>query len=96
MSTLFSVLLIFGLISLIVFVMTKYFGLFKDEDKNGVPDKIEEKIDAVKDTIAEVKVKAKKVKDVAKATKKVIKQSKDNVKVAITKTGGGKGRKPKQ
>jgi F0F1-type ATP synthase membrane subunit b/b' len=95
-----TVLLILGVAIIGVFVATKFFGVFKDEDKNGVPDKIEEKIEVAKEVVVEVKQRAKKVKeevkDVAKAAKEVVKQTKDVAKAATTKTGSRKGRKPKQ
>lgn len=92
------VILALGIIG--VFVATKYFGVFKDEDKNGIPDKVEEKVVEVKEVVSEVKERAKKVvveaKDVAKAAKEVVKQSKDVAIAATTKTPSRKGRKPKQ
>ena len=100
MSTTLIVLLILGVAVIGVFVATKFFGAFKDEDKNGIPDKVEEKVEEVKEVVVEVKKRAKKVAkeagDVAKAAKEVVKQSKDVVKAASTKTGNRKGRKPKQ
>lgn len=94
------VLLVFAVAVVGVFIATKFFGIFKDEDKNGIPDKVEEKVEDVKEVVAEVKKRAKKVteeaKDVAKAAKKVVKQSKDVVKAATTKTTARRGRKPKQ
>lgn len=100
MSTTLIVLLILGVAVIGVFVATKFFGAFKDEDKNGIPDKVEEKVEEVKEAVVEVKKRAKKVAkeagDVAKAAKEVVKQSKDVVKAASTKTGNRKGRKPKQ
>jgi hypothetical protein len=95
-----TVLVILGLAIIGVFVATKYFKLFKDEDNNGIPDKVEEKVEDVKEVVSEVKQRAKKVvteaKDVAKAAKEVVKQSKDVVNAATTKTTARKGRKPKQ
>lgn len=100
MSTFLIVLLVLGVVSIGIFVATKFFGAFKDEDKNGIPDKVEEKVESVKEAVVEVKERAKKVskevKDVANAAKEVVKQSKEVVKVASTKTGNKKGRKPKQ
>lgn len=100
MSTTLIVLLILGVATVGVFVATKFFGAFKDEDKNGIPDKVEEKVEEVKEVVVEVKKRAKKVVkeagDVAKAAKEVVKQSKDVVKAASNKTGNRKGRKPKQ
>lgn len=100
MSTTLIILLILGVAVIGVFVATKFFGAFKDEDKNGIPDKVEEKVAEVKEVVVEVKQRAKKVAkeagDVVKAAKEVVKQSKDVVKAASTKTGSRKGRKPKQ
>lgn len=88
----------FGVLAL--FISTKFFGVFKDEDNDGIPDKLEEKFEEAKEIVAEVKERAKKVseeaKDVVKAAKEVVKQSKDVVKVATTKTTARRGRKPKQ
>jgi len=95
-----TLLVILTLVAIGVFVATKYFGVFKDEDKNGIPDKVEEKVAEVKEVISEVKERAKKVaveaKDVAKVAKEIVKQSKDVVAAATTKTPSRKGRKPKQ
>jgi len=100
MNTTLIVLSILAVASIGVFVATKFFGAFKDEDKNGIPDKLEEKVEDVKEVVVEVKKRAKKVaeevKDVAKAAKEVVKQSKDVVKVVTEKTPARKGRKPKQ
>lgn len=99
--------LIYVLIGLLVvglgiFVATKFFNKFKDEDKNGIPDVIEDKVVEVKEkvdnTVKEVKVRAKRVKeevkDVAKAVKEVGKQVKDVTKAASGNGGANrKGRK---
>jgi hypothetical protein len=93
-------LAIVGLGVLGVFVATKFFGAFKDEDNDGIPDKLEEKIEESKEVVSEIKERAQKVsaeaKDVVKAVKEVVKQSKDVVTVATTKTTARRGRKPKQ
>lgn len=100
MNTFSIILLVLAIGAVGVFIATKFFGVFKDEDKNGIPDKVEEKVEQVKEVAIEVKERAKKVateaKDVAKAAKEVVKQSKDVVKAATTKTTARKGRKPKQ
>jgi hypothetical protein len=100
MNTTLIILSILGVAAIGIFVATKFFGIFKDEDNNGIPDKVEEKIEDVKEVAKEVKVRAKKVvteaKDVAKAAKEVVKQAKDVAKVATTSTTARKGRKPKQ
>jgi hypothetical protein len=85
------------------------FSEFTDKDKNGIPDKLEEKVEEVKtkitettndvkEAVVEVKERVKRVKqevaDVAKAAKEVVKQSKDVAKAASGETR--KGRKPKK
>lgn len=91
------ILLVLAIAAIGVFVATKFFGAFKDEDKNGIPDQVEEKVEVV---VSEVKKRAKKVaeetKDVTNAVKKVAKQSKDVVKAATTSTPSRRGRKPKE
>ncbi len=97
-----TILIILVLALVGVFIATKFFGVFKDEDKNGIPDKMEEKIEEkvaeVKEVVIEVKKRAKRVKeefqDVKKAAKKVVKQSKDVVKAAAGKPTNRRGKKP--
>jgi F0F1-type ATP synthase membrane subunit b/b' len=87
-----AIILLFALI----YIATKYFGLYTDINNNGIPDKIEKKI---KDISTEAKDRASKVKveikDVGKALKQVSKQSNDVIKAATKKTGNRRGRKPK-
>lgn len=96
-----TVLIIIAVVVAGVFVATK-FGFVKDEDKNGVPDAVEEKVAEVKVKVEEAKEEVVKrakrvkeeVKDVAKAAKKVGQQAKQ-----VAKAANGaprKGRKPKQ
>lgn len=96
-----TVLVILAVVVAGVLVATKI-GFVKDEDKNGIPDAVEEKVAEVKVKVEEVKKevvkRAKRVKeeaeDVAKAAKKVSQQAKQ-----VAKAAGGaprKGRKPKQ
>jgi outer membrane murein-binding lipoprotein Lpp len=96
---LITVLIILAVVVAGVLVATK-FGFVKDEDKNGVPDAVEEKVAEVKVKVEEVKVevakRAKRVKeeakDVVKAAKKVTEQAKQ-----VAKAANGaprKGRKP--
>jgi gas vesicle protein len=96
---LITVLIILAVVVAGVLVATK-FGFVKDEDKNGVPDAVEEKVAEVKEKVEEVKVevakRAKRVqeeaKDVVKAAKKVTEQAKQ-----VAKAANGaprKGRKP--
>ena len=96
-----TVLIIIAVVVAGVLVATK-FGLFKDADKNGIPDAVEEKVAEVKEKVEEVKVevakRAKRVKeeakDVAKAAKKVSQQAKQVAKAATGEPR--KGRKPKK
>jgi hypothetical protein len=96
---LITVLIILAVVVAGVAVATK-FGFVKDEDKNGVPDAVEEKVAEVKVKVEEVKVevakRAKRVKeeakDVVKAAKKVTEQAKQVAKAANGATR--KGRKP--
>jgi outer membrane murein-binding lipoprotein Lpp len=96
---LITVLIILAVVVAGVLVATK-FGFVKDEDKNGIPDAVEEKVAEVKEKVEEVKVevakRAKRVKeeakDVVKAAKKVTEQAKQ-----VAKAANGaprKGRKP--
>ena len=72
-------ILITVLIAGIIWVSTKYFGLFADADKDGIPDEVEETVEKavtkVKNTTKEVKRRAKRVKqelgDIGDAVKEV-------------------------
>lgn len=92
MNTILIIILVLALLAGGVFVGTKFFGLTKDEDNDGIPDKVE-------DTVKEVKSRAKRVKeelkDVADAAKEVASQAGDVVDAA---KGGSKrkGRKPRK
>ena len=97
------VTILFGILmlgTLGMFVATKFFKKFKDEDNDGIPDVLEEKVEEAKEVVAEVKERAKRVseeaKDVVKAAKEVVKQSKDVVSAATSKPTARRGRKPKQ
>jgi hypothetical protein len=98
METSLIILIVIAVGAIGVFVATKYLNLFKDEDKNGIPDKVEEKIEEAKEVIVEVKKRAKnvakEVKDVAKVAKKVVKEVNEVADAAAGKPK--KGRKPKQ
>lgn len=89
MNTLLIILGLLGFSGLVVFLLTK-FGVFRDDDKDGIPDKVEE-------VASETSRRAKRVKeelsDVVKSVKEVGNQTKD-----IAKAISGekrKGRKPK-
>ena len=90
MKTILIIVLVVAVIAGAVYVGTKFFGLTKDEDKDGIPDQVE-------DTVKEVKRRAKRVKeelkDVADATKDVVEQVGD-IKEAV-KGKPRKGRKPR-
>ena len=100
MKTILVIILVAAVIAGAIWVATKYFGLFSDADKDGIPDKVEEKVDkaktAVKNTTTQVKQRAQRVKeelkDVADAAKDVVDQAGDVVKAA--KGGPRRGRKP--
>ena len=89
MKTILVIILVAALIAGAIWVATKYFGLFSDADKDGIPDKVE-------DTVDEIKARAQRVKeefkDVVDSAKDVVAQSKDVVEAA--KGGPRKGRKP--
>jgi beta-lactam-binding protein with PASTA domain len=101
MKTILIIVLILALVAGAVYVGTKFFGLTKDEDKDGIPDIVEDKVadakSAVKKTTKEVKRRAKRVKeelkDVADAASDVVDQTKDIA--AAVKGKPRKGRKPK-
>lgn len=90
MKTILIIVLVLAVVAGAVFVGTKYFGLTKDEDKDGIPDTIE-------DTAKEVKRRAKRVKeelgDIADAAKDVVDQAGDIG--AAVKGKPRKGRKPR-
>ena len=90
MKTILIIVLVVAVLAGAVYVGTKFFGLAKDEDKDGIPDKVE-------DTAKEVKRRANRVKeelgDIADAAKDVVEQVGD-IKDAV-KGKPRKGRKPR-
>ena len=90
MKTILIIVLVLAAVAGAVWVGTKFFGLAKDEDKDGIPDKVE-------DTAKEVKRRAKRVKeelkDVADAAKDVVDQAGDVA--GAVKGKPRKGRKPR-
>lgn len=92
MKTILIIVLVVAVVAGAVWVGTKFFGLAKDEDKDGIPDKVE-------DTAKEVKRRAKRVKeelrDVADAAKDVVEQAGDVVDAAKGGTTR-RGRKPRR
>ena len=90
MKTILIIVLVLAVVAVAVYVGTKFFGLAKDEDKDGIPDKVE-------DTAKEVNRRAKRVKeelgDIADAAKDEVEQAGD-IKDAV-KGKPRKGRKPR-
>lgn len=68
-----TVLIIIAVVVAGVLVATK-FGLFKDEDKNGIPDAVDAKVDQVKMKVEEVKAKVEDVAEVVNVVKKAVKK----------------------
>ena len=102
MKTLSIILLVVGSISATIYVSTKFFKKFKDEDGDGIPDIVEDKVEEIKDkvvdTTKEVKRRTKRIKeelgDVKIAAKNLIDQTSDVIEAS--KGGNRKGRKPKK
>ena len=102
MKTILVIILVLAVVAGAIWVATKYFGLFRDADKDGIPDEVEEKVEdakqAVQKTTKEVKRRAKRVKeeigDIGDAAKELANQVGD-----VAKAVKGKprtGRKPKK
>jgi methyl-accepting chemotaxis protein len=102
MKTILVIILVAAVIAGAIWVATKYFGLFSDADKDGIPDEVEETVEkattAVKNTAKEVKHRAKRVKeelgDIGDAAKELANQVGDVAKAAKGKPRTG--RKPKK
>lgn len=90
MKTILIIVLVLAAVAGAVWVGTKFFGLTKDDDNDGIPDEVE-------DTVKEVKRRAKRVKeelgDIADAAKDVVDQAGD-IGDAV-KGKPRKGRKPR-
>ena len=74
MKTILIIIAVVVLIAGAVWVGTKFFGLTKDQDKDGIPDAVEDAVDDVKEAAAEVKRRAQHVK---KDLKDVVAEAKD-------------------
>lgn len=74
MKTILIIIAVVVLIAGAVWVGTKFFGLTKDQDKDGIPDAVEDAVDDVKEVAAEVKRRAQNVK---KELKDVVAEAKD-------------------
>lgn len=102
MKTILIIVLVVAVIAGAIWVGTKFFGLAKDDDKDGIPDVVEDKVEdakeAVQKTTKEVKRRARRVKeelkDVKDAAKNVVDQVGDVAEAA--KGGPRKGRKPRR
>jgi len=101
---LLKLILVLVVIAAGVYVATKYFKKFKDEDNDGIPDVVEDKFEEVKDKVEDIKEDVEdfieEVKDVpAKLTRKKPgprkKSTKSTPKPAAkstgTKSGSGAG-----
>ena len=90
MKTFLIIIAVLAVIGAGIWIGTKYFGLFTDKDKDGIPDEVE-------DSVKEVKRRAKRVKeelkDVGDAIKDVADQAGDLG--AAVKGKPRKGRKPR-
>lgn len=101
MKTILIIGLVLAIVAGAIWVSTKYFGLFSDADKDGIPDEVEETVEDVKEAVEKtkktVKRRAKRVKeelkDVKDAVKDVAEQAGDIVDAAKGKPR--KGRKPR-
>ena len=102
MKTILIIVLVVAVIAGAIWVGTKFFGLTKDEDKDGIPDVVEDKVEdakeAVQKTTKEVKRRARRVKeelkDVADSAKDVVEQAGDIADAVKGKPR--KGRKPRR
>jgi len=101
MKTILIIVLVLAVVAGAVYLGTKYFGLTKDDDKDGIPDEVEDAVEdvkeAVQDAAKEVKRRAKRVKeelkDVGDAVKDVVDQAGDIAEAV--KGQPRKGRKPR-
>ena len=74
MKTILIIIAVLAAVAGAVWVGTKFFGLTKDQDKDGIPDAVEDAVDDVKEVAAEVKRRAQNVK---KELKDVVAEAKD-------------------
>ena len=101
MNTILIVVLVIAAIAGAVWVGTKFFGLAKDDDKDGIPDVVEDKVadakEAVVNTTKEVKRRAKRVKEELKDVGEAISDAAGQVGDIADAVKGKprKGRKPK-
>ena len=50
MKTILIILVLSAVAAGGIYIATKFFGKFKDDDKDGIPDVIEDKVEEVKET----------------------------------------------
>ena len=66
MKTILIILLLSVIAAGGIYIATKFFGKFKDDDKDGIPDVIEDKVEEVKETakktVTKAKTRVKKIK----------------------------------
>ena len=97
MNTTLIIILVLAVAAGVIWVSTKYFGLFADSDKDGIPDEVEDAVEDVKATAKEVKRRAKRVKeelsDIGDAVKEVGNQVGDVAKAVKGKPRTGRKKK---
>ena len=97
MKTILVIILVLAIVAGAIWVSTKYFGLFADADKDGIPDEVEDAVEDVNATAKEVKRRAKRVKeelgDIGDAVKEVGNQVGDVAKAVKGKPRTGRKKK---
>jgi F0F1-type ATP synthase membrane subunit b/b' len=80
MKLIFIVLGIVLLVAAAVWIGTKFFKLAKDQDNDGIPDKVEDAVEDVKKKATEVKRRVKRVKEELKDVAEEVKDVADAAK----------------
>lgn len=89
-----SIILNVVLILALVYMIFVHTGLIKDEDKNFIPDSIEDKVKTMRADLAEMKARlGEELEDVAEAVKEVGNQIDDIPDALSTKRKGRKTKK---
>jgi F0F1-type ATP synthase membrane subunit b/b' len=83
MKTLGIIVLLLAVVAAGVYVATKFFGKFKDEDKNGIPDVIEDKVEDIKEFVEDAKEEVEEVIEKGKAVAKEVKARAKRVKEEV-------------
>ena len=89
MTTFLIILFAIALLAVVLYITTKYFGVFRDDDNDGIPDEVEETLEIVKKRAKRVK---EELGDVVDSANDVVKQSTDVI--DAIKGAPRKGRKP--